>query len=734
MLGKKIAVCVAVLCSLCFAQSNLSDNIVIDQFGYRPNAQKTAVVRNPKLGDDATASFAPGDVYRVVNEGNGATAFEGAPVHKFALDSASGDEVWWFDFSEVNTPGRYHVLDVSNNVRSFSFSIAEDVYNDVLKHAVRMFYYQRAGFAKVQPYAEASWVDGASHLQDSSSRLFSDPNNAALARDLRGGWYDAGDYNKYTAWAASYIETMLLAYLERPEAFTDDYNIPESGNGIPDIIDEAKWGMDWLLRMQNPDGSVLSIVGYGAQGASPPSQDRTPSRYGPPNTIATISAAKAYALGAMVFSRFEQTASYAGELRTAALKAYDWAVAHPDSIFHNNVASNNSQGLGAGNQEPGPDGQHDIRPKLVARMQAAMYLYELTGDASYLSVFEANNAYRTLPLYRWGHMDMYRFDNHTMYMWYLNLDGGSATVKSDVRSQLITAFQPRYGRMIDSCAYRAKMEGYVWGSNQHVGNNGTTFWLFAKNDFEPQHSARYMETAENYLHYLHGVNPLNLVFLSNMNNYGASRSLNEIFHSWFDHGTPWDNAQTSTHGPAPAFLAGGPNAQFRWDGCCPASCGEGPGWSNNTRCFAEELPVNQPPMKMYKDFNTGWPLNSWEVTEPMGAYQLTYIRLLSKFVQPKGSPLPNPVSVRNSVSAPKAAAYSLSVRSKRGVLELRLKGINAQSVELFNLRGVKIAALNKQTLAEGNHRFSTKGFAKQMAIVRVKLDDNRVKTIPVRIE
>ena len=80
-------------------------------------------------------------------------------------------------------------------------------------------------------------------------------------RDVSGGWYDAGDYNKYTNWTAEYVVDLLRAYRERPEIWTDDYDIPESGNGVPDILDEVKWGLDWLVKMQDDDGSLLSIVG-----------------------------------------------------------------------------------------------------------------------------------------------------------------------------------------------------------------------------------------------------------------------------------------------------------------------------------------------------------------------------------------------------------------------------------------------------------------------------------------
>ena len=141
-----------------------------------------------------------------------------------------------------------------------------------------MFDYQRMGQARTANNAGANWVDGAGNLgpgQDSQARRFLDKNNAGTARDLRGGWADAGDFNKYTSWAAGYAQDLMDAYVQNPTVFTDDFNLPESYNGVPHILDEAKWGLDWLKRMQNSDGSVLSVVG--STGASPPSSSPAPA-------------------------------------------------------------------------------------------------------------------------------------------------------------------------------------------------------------------------------------------------------------------------------------------------------------------------------------------------------------------------------------------------------------------------------------------------------------------------
>ena len=163
----------------------------------------------------------------------------------------------------------------------------------------------------------------ADQLRWHDGRL-SNPFAKSQTKDLRGGWYDAGDFNKYTSWAARYIIVLLHAYEEHPQAFSDDYGIPESGNGIPDILDEVKWGLDWLVRMQNSDGSLLCVQGLA--GASPPSDARAGSYYGPPTTSATLTGAAAFAYASKFFaSRPEPDLKrYGDDLKKRATAAWTW--------------------------------------------------------------------------------------------------------------------------------------------------------------------------------------------------------------------------------------------------------------------------------------------------------------------------------------------------------------------------------------------------------------------------
>lgn len=602
--------------------------ITVDQFGYRPSSQKVAVMKDAITGYDDTASFTPGATYHLMDASTDLSVFSAAPVawNSGATDASSGDKAWWFDFSSVTTPGSYYIWDQQNDVISYEFDIDELIYEDVLKHAVRTFYYQRAGHSKALPYAEAGWVDGIDHvgsLQDTECRVFDDPTNASTEKNLLGGWYDAGDLNKYTPWTADYVYKMLLSYDEHSEAFGDNYDLPESGNGIPDIVDEAKWGMDHLLRLVQTDGSVISIVSL--DHASPPSAATGQSLYGDPNTHSANTTAAALALGAIVFEDLGMT-SYATTLRTQAELVWDWSEANPSVEWRNNDAAYNSQGIGSGQQET------DNYGRLVKKIRAAVVLYELTGEAEYKTFVESN--YDDVNLIQWTYAFPYQSENQDMLLRYASLPGVSSAVANNIETKYVNSMKnsaanlPAVTGELDP--YRAHLDSYTWGSNNTKSRHGGMFYNIKTYDLDPTIEDQCVDAAEDYIHYIHGTNPLSMVYLSNMYNYGAENCVNEFYHTWYTNGSAdWDRVGTSTYGPAPGFLTGGPNPSYDYDGCCPGGCGSA---GNNAVCTSEWIPSGQPDQKSYKDFNTSWPLNSWEVTENSCGYQVSYIQLLSKFV------------------------------------------------------------------------------------------------------
>ncbi len=608
---------------------SISSFIVVDQFGYLPDAKKVAVIRDPQTGYDAAQSFAPSASLSLVDMNTGTAVLTAAPGswNSGATHTTSGDKVWWFDFSSVTTPGTYAVVDSAKNVRSPSFTIGANIYKPVLRHAFRTFFYQRAGFAKNQPYAEAGWTDSASHLktgQDAESRLY-DVNNrttgvAGTEKDLSGGWFDAGDFNKYTNWHADYLINLLHAYLENPSAWGDDFGIPESGNGVPDIIDEIKWGFEWLKKMQNSDGSVLSIQGLSH--ASPPSAATGRSFYGPASTSATLSSSAAFALGAKVLGdlNISEYTTYAADLKTRAENAWTWAGANPSVIVNNNTGI--YAGLGAGDQEVDNNG------RATKKTRAAIYLFAATGSATYQTQVTSNYGDKA----NW--VDIWNENELMSWLYYANLSGADATLASKIKTQYAGTMNgaSNLGAVTNNTdAYRVYLGGdgnFTWGSNRSMSRKGTSFTNLISYNAGSADASQVKNAALAYLNYLHGTNPQGMVYLSNMYSLGVHSSVNEFYHTWFTNGSAlWDRVGTSTYGPAPGFLVGGANPGYDWDGNCTSS-------SPNAGCgsAAPNPPKGQPAMKAYLDFNTSWPLNSWQITENHNDYQVAYLRLLSKFV------------------------------------------------------------------------------------------------------
>ena len=614
------------LLSLCFVLAactgstaqNSAPKIVVDQFGYLPELEKRAVIRDPQQGYDARESFQPGSRYAVVDTRTGQTVFEGRPEvwNDGHVDHVSGDRVWWFDFTSVTKPGQYVVRDVERRADSFKFEISHSVYKPVLKAAFKTFYLQRAGFEKRPPFAPPGISDRASHLgpgQDGQARLHSRKDDRATERDLRGGWYDAGDYNKYTNWTANYIISLLHAYDENPSIWTDDFGIPESGNGVPDILDEVKWGLDWLSRMQNRDGSVLSIVGL--DGGSPPSSARGPSHYGPPNTSAALTSAGAFALAAKIYGKNAPARGQANIYTQRAKRAWQWAQSNPNVVFRNNEGA--SEGLGAGQQEV------DDKGRRQKGLLAASYLFALTGERGYAQ--KAEQLYSQLKPIDPYYANAFEADL-TFTLAYL---ARQPRLSPRFRDRIMSDFKSHVSRADNGLkaardrrdAYSAHTQELTWGSNAFKARKGSIFTQAVLNRVGGASDLEYKNAASHYLHYLHGVNPLGKSYLTAMESFGAENPVRRFYHSWFP----------GNKRPAPGFLVGGPNPTYERDGCCNSSCGR----AGDRLCRAPVLspPAGQPAAKSYTDFNDGWPLNSWQVTENSNGYQTAYIRLLSKFVR-----------------------------------------------------------------------------------------------------
>jgi Glycosyl hydrolase family 9/Cellulase N-terminal ig-like domain len=414
--------------------------IVVDQFGYLAKSKKVAVIRAPQVGYDGSARFAPGKSYSLIELPTGKVVKTAPPTvwNGGNTDPASGDKAWWFDFSQIEAPGKYAVVDLEKGIRSADISIGDHVYKDVMKHALRVYFYQRAGFEKKPEFAGRAWADRASHLgrgRDPESRPWHEgrpPNPAAksLIKDLRGGWYDAGDFNKYTSWAARYIIILLHAYDEHPQAFSDDYGIPESGSG-------------------------------------------------------------------------QQEMSATDRLR--------------------------------------------------ARFEASTYLFEMTGEAQFKWFADAHYGALLPP---WG-PSMWEVDALESALYYARLPGATPEVAKSIRERFLAnlsrASEAFQGSLQQGDPYRAPIKDYTWGSNKGKAMQARLYQLVALYNTDPRLSKTSLAAALEYAHYIHGVNPLGLVYLTNMAPAGASHSATTMFHAWFAHGTRWQQVTEQLPGPPPGL-------------------------------------------------------------------------------------------------------------------------------------------------------------------------------------
>jgi hypothetical protein len=574
--------------------------ILIDQFGYRLQDPKIAVIQSTS----AQPKLSRSKHYSVRDIQTGKTVYSGIviPWNQGNVHSQSGDVVGWFDFSSVTQPGQY-TIQSDTGEKSFPFEIANDVYRKVLIAAVRMYFYQRSGFPKRFPYADARWQDEAAFLgphQDTEARFVGDKQNSALEKDMRGGWFDAGDTNKYVTFAAHPVNQLLHAYTQNPTIWTDDFNIPESNNGIPDLIDEIKFELDWLSRMQDGDGGVFIKLGtLDYNYAQRPSLDKRPRFYGPKCSSATIALAGMFSHAALVFEKLPRLTKYANDLRQKASKAWEWFESHPIEV------NCDTQEIKAG------DADKTLQEQLGDAVAAATYLFALTGESKYTDYVQAHLAY-TQPFLDdvWSRYQPTQGDS---LLFYTRLPKADRSLKKRIieRLEMLIRSNPSaYGDAGKLDPYRAYMpdEQYHWGSNCVKANYGNSNYDVALYKVDLPKDNQYTSRALDTIHYLHGVNPMKIVYISNMSEYGAEYSASEMWHEWFGKGI-YSNALTSPNGPAPGYITGGPNKSYT--GSAPLR--------------------QQPPMKAYLDSNN-IKLRMWEVTEPSITYQGAYIKLLSKFV------------------------------------------------------------------------------------------------------
>jgi len=405
-------------------ENEISSSIKINQVGYLPRSPKKVYVGN-YLGDAGEMHLTPNLPVYIKDKATQRTVYQGVLQKALENDifmvnadhrAFSGEEVWYFDFSGFETPGDYYAQ-IPGIGRSYDFQIGAAVFNDVFYKTARALYYQRSGITLDSAHAgqwarpsDASSLDGYYHNSVKQvgidvSPLYNSSIEPAIGGylDLSGGWFDAADYNKYIDSASISVDYFLTIFEIAPGKFIDNQlNIPESGNGVPDILDEAKWELDFIVKMVSANGAVFNKVThpnfYNASGGMPADDLRNMWAI-TKTTRDTALACAILAKAARVLQPYFPEA--ARVYKEKALLAWQILQDHPDmypnplTLAYTNPAGDPIQGIPSISTGQGalyPNVLNDV----TERAWAAIELYALTGNEAYHQKFKELKPLNTL--------------------------------------------------------------------------------------------------------------------------------------------------------------------------------------------------------------------------------------------------------------------------------------------------------------------------------------------------
>ncbi|HVV49680.1 MAG TPA: glycoside hydrolase family 9 protein [Polyangia bacterium] len=544
----------------------------VNQVGYLPDLPKIATV--------VTAGDAP-LAWQLVDAAGKVRA--SGQTRPFGEDRSSGERVQQIDFSSVTAPGAGLRLRVGAE-ESFPFAIGRDVYRRLKYDALAFFYLQRSGIPIKMPYAGSrAYERPAGHPGDKSVGCPPEaPCNYTL--DVSGGWYDAGDQGKYvvnggfTVWMLQNEYEVLSRFGTTAGTFGDGkMKIPESKNGRPDLLDEARFGLDLFLRMQVPAGQPLAgMVHHKIHGEkwSPiptsPAHDGIKRYLRPPSTAATLNLAAMAAQAARLWRTLDP--AFAARCLTAAETAYAAAKQHPRLYPERETPGGGAYG----------DGDLDDE-----WYWAAAELYVTTGKTDYQddlrrSRYAAPKAGAAILLGNVGW-------DHVATLGKISLltaaNGLGAAALAEQRQELLAAADRLLG-IIAKRGYRVPMASetaYVWGSNGGVLDAGVVLGFAYALTKDPKYAGGVVDA----LDYILGRNPLAFSYVAG---YGTAAMRH-----------PHPRVGAHLKDPAlpeapPGALSGGPNSALQdpyirrmgMGGCPPETC-----YVDNTDSYStNEVAIN----------------------------------------------------------------------------------------------------------------------------------------------
>lgn len=534
LLRKFCSVC---LCCLFFyiSKAQLADeHIRLNQSGFYPSAPKVAVTVNDSISDN----------FYVLSVSKRDTVYRGKlGVVLHSKNSSLSTRI--ADFTALNKAGNYVVI--AGNKTSYPFNIEKNVFHGVAVSSLKSYYYQRMSMPLEDKYA-GKWARAEGHPDTavyvhSSAASQQRPEGTVISSP--GGWYDAGDYNKYIVNSGISVATLLSAYEDFSKYFDAlKTNIPESNDKVPDILNEALYNVRWMLTMQDPnDGGVYhKCTNANFDGMIMPDKATAKRYVVVKSTAATLDFAAVCAQTSRIISNYKkQLPGLADSCLNAALKAWQWAEQNPAIYYRQNEMNKQFQPV----VNTGAYGDNNVTDEWF---WAACELYATTKDEKYYEQIQGKLSDFTLPT--WSNVKTPGY--YTLIRTEQNLSVHKDDI-STIKTKLI-AFADDYVSDISTNAFATVMGGdkkdFNWGSNANAANQSIALinaYLITKNK-------KYLDAALTNLDYMLGRNATGYCFLTG----SGSKSPMHPHHR--------PSIADGIEEPVPGLLSGGPNPG-RQDGC-----------------------------------------------------------------------------------------------------------------------------------------------------------------------
>jgi endoglucanase len=435
---------------------------------------------------------------------------------------ASGEKILAGEFSRFTAPGTYTIL-LNTGEHSPPFVISEGLYGEALDASIKSFYYQRASMPIEEEHG-GRYSRAAGH-PDMGCAFHPSAGRTEGTLDSPGGWYDAGDYGKYVVNAAISVGQMLNLVELYPGTIGDGrLNIPESGNGISDLLDEIRYELAWVATMQDMDGGVfhkLTAKSFG--GFIMPSEYDMERLVIGKGTYSTLTYAAVMAQASRVFHSIDP--QWATSLLESAESAWEWAVRHPDRFYRN------PRGVYTG--EYGDDQLSDDF------FWAASELYTTTGKKEYLEYLNGcDEPYIHQETNSWKFF-IRNMGFHTLLINRERIPGYPAAGLADSHLALSDTIMEK----LNGIPYRVGVDHFEWGSNSDVLNQAMILCIV----HHLSGDSKYLDGAAMSMDYIFGKNATGYSFLTG---FGSKQVMNP-------HHRP--SGADGIAEPVPGFIVGGPN-------------------------------------------------------------------------------------------------------------------------------------------------------------------------------